>query len=85
MIADDFAFLSDLVESCSGLVLTNDKAYLIESRLLPLARKRNMKGLDELVRALRARRDEGLAREVTEAMTTNDSVFSRYQAVRSVP
>ena len=44
---------------------------------MPLARKRNMKGLDDLVRALRARRDEGLAREVTEAMTTNESFFFR--------
>ena len=73
----DFAFLSDLVKSRSGLVLTNDKVYLLESRLMPVARKRNMKGLEELVRALRARPDEGLARDVTEAMTTNESFFFR--------
>jgi chemotaxis protein methyltransferase CheR len=77
MKPDDFAFLSDLVKSRSGLVLTRDKAYLLESRLMPLARKRNMKGVDELVRVLRARRDEGLARDVTEAMTINESFFFR--------
>ena len=36
-----------------------------------------MKGVDELVRVLRARRDEGLARDVTEAMTINESFFFR--------
>ena len=77
MNPDDYAFLSDLVKSRSGLVLTNDKVYLLESRLMPVARKRNMKGLEELVRALRARPDEGLARDVTEAMTTNESFFFR--------
>lgn len=77
MKPDDFAFLSDIVKSRSGLVLTRDKAYLLESRLMLLARKRNMKGVDELVRVLRARRDEGLARDVTEAMTINESFFFR--------
>jgi chemotaxis protein methyltransferase CheR len=77
MKPDDFEFLCSLVKERSGLVLTKDKAYLLESRLMPVARKRGMKGLDDLVMALRTRREEALIRQVTEAMTTNESFFFR--------
>jgi len=39
MIDDDFDILSSLVRDRSGLVLARDKTYLLESRLLPVARK----------------------------------------------
>jgi len=77
MKPDDFQFLATLVKDRSGLVLTQDKAYLLESRLMPVARKRGMKGLEELVGSLRTRMDNGLADEITEAMTTNESFFFR--------
>jgi len=77
MKPDDFQFLAILVKERSGLVLTQDKAYLLESRLMPVARKRGMKGLEELVTSLRTRMDTALAEEITEAMTTNESFFFR--------
>ena len=75
---DDFDFMAKLLKDRSGLVITQDKGYLLESRLLPLARNRNLKGLEDIVARLRAR-DEALARDVTEAMTTNESFFFRDQ------
>ncbi len=77
MKVEDFDFLATLLKERSGLVLTRDKAYLLETRLMPVARQRNMKGLEELVDALRIDRDEELATLVTEAMTTNESLFFR--------
>ncbi len=77
MKPEDFKFLSQLVNKRSGLVLTEDKAYLLESRLMPVARKRGMKGLEDLISAIRSRNEEALLREVTEAMTTNESFFFR--------
>ena len=77
MTGDDFEFLCRLLKDRSGLILTRDKAYLLESRLLPVARKRNMKSLDELIAALRQRPDNDLIRVVVEAMTTNESFFFR--------
>lgn len=77
MKPDDFQFLATLVKDRSGLVLSQDKAYLLESRLMPVARKRGMKGLEELIVLLRARMDAALADEITEAMTTNESFFFR--------
>ena len=73
----DFEFLSQLVNKRSGLVLSMDKAYLLESRLMPVARKRGMKGLEDLISTIRASQEESLLREVTEAMTTNESFFFR--------
>jgi chemotaxis protein methyltransferase CheR len=78
MKPDDFDYLAKLVKDSSGLVLTKDKAYLLESRLMPVARKRGFKGLDELVGKLRMG-DRPLAEDVTEAMTTNESFFFRDQ------
>ncbi|MEO5372792.1 MAG: protein-glutamate O-methyltransferase [Alphaproteobacteria bacterium] len=76
MRPEDFDFVARLLKDRSGLVLTRDKAYLLESRLMPVARKRGLKGLDELVQGLR-QKDEALVREITEAMTTNESFFFR--------
>jgi len=73
----DFEFISTLIKSKSGLVLTPDKSYLLESRLMPVARKHGLKGLDDLINTLRTRKDEVLIVEVTEAMTTNESFFFR--------
>ncbi|SDH46484.1 CheR family methyltransferase [Roseospirillum parvum] len=76
MKPEDFDYLSKMLRDRSGLVLTKDKAYLLESRLMPVARKRGYKGLEDLVTQLR-NRDETLANDVTEAMTTNESFFFR--------
>jgi len=79
MKVEDFDMLCTLLKQRSGLVLTKDKAYLLESRLMPVARKWSLKGLDELAQAVRSRRDEALIRDITEAMTTNESSFFRDQ------
>jgi chemotaxis protein methyltransferase CheR len=77
MTVEDFEFLCRVLKERSGLVLTRDKIYLLESRLLPVARKRNMKSLDELTARLRGRPEAQLVRDVVEAMTTNESFFFR--------
>jgi chemotaxis protein methyltransferase CheR len=78
MTRDDLLYLADLVKARSGIVLTPEKAYLIESRLLPLARSRGLADLDTLVASLR-RNELGLADTVVDAMTTNESLFFRDQ------
>jgi chemotaxis protein methyltransferase CheR len=77
MTNEDFDLLCRMLKDRSGLVLSRDKAYLLESRLLPVARKRNMKSLDDLIALLRGRPDGELLRDVVEAMTTNESFFFR--------
>ncbi len=77
MKPQDFEFLSKLLKRRSGLMLNPDKVYLLESRLTPLARRMGMEGLDALIEELRRTGSETLTRDVTEAMTTNESFFFR--------
>ncbi len=79
MNVSDFEFIASLLKKRSGLSLTKEKAYLMESRLNPVARKWNFANFDELVKVIRAGNNEGLLVDVTEAMTTNESFFLRDQ------
>jgi len=73
----DYEYLRKLLKDRSGLVLSADKHYLVESRLLPLAHRFGIADLSELVRKLKGISSEPLATEVAEAMTTNESFFFR--------
>ncbi|QCI63505.1 CheR family methyltransferase [Phreatobacter stygius] len=73
----DYDYLRGFLKTRSGLMLSNDKQYLIESRLMPIARKEGLAGISEIVQKLKAPGSERLASKVTEAMTTNESFFFR--------
>jgi chemotaxis protein methyltransferase CheR len=75
----EYDFLRRSLKEQSGLVLSADKQYLVESRLLPIARKAGFVSLSALVAALR-RGDESLMMTVVEAMTTNETFFFRDKA-----
>jgi chemotaxis protein methyltransferase CheR len=72
----DYEFLRRLLKERSGLDLSADKQYLVESRLIPLARRAGLPGITELVQKLKAGA-EVLTAEVVEAMTTNETFFFR--------
>ena len=73
----DYDYLRRCLKERSGLVLSADKQYLVESRLLPVARKAGLTSLGDLVRALRLGHDDALMTAVVEAMMTNESFFFR--------
>ena len=73
----DYEFLRKLLKERSGLDLSADKQYLVESRLVPLARKAGLPGITELVVKMKAGFAEALTAEVVEAMTTNETFFFR--------
>lgn len=77
MSPQDYDFIRKLLKDRSGLVLGADKQYLVESRLLPVARKAGLANLAELSAALKARPTSPLSTTVVEAMTTNESFFFR--------
>src|SRR5205814_1702285 len=72
----DYEFLRKLLKERSGLDLSADKQYLVESRLIPLARRVGLSGISELVGKIKAGSDP-LTSEVVEAMTTNETFFFR--------
>jgi chemotaxis protein methyltransferase CheR len=73
----EFDYVSGMLKRESGLVLGRDKVYLLESRLVPIARQRGLPGLSELIKALMTGADATLAKIVVDAMTTNETFFFR--------
>ena len=72
-----FAFVSELVRQQAAIVIGPGKEYLVESRLLPLARDAGLDDVGSLVARLQTNPDERLRRQVVEAMTTNETSFFR--------
>ena len=76
MTPSDYEYLRKLLKERSGLDLSADKQYLVESRLLPLARKASLPGISELAAKMKSGAD-ALTADVVEAMTTNETFFFR--------
>jgi len=72
----EYDFMRKLLKERSGLDLSSDKQYLVESRLMPLARRAGLNDIAELVQKIKIGAD-ALTSEVVEAMTTNETFFFR--------
>jgi len=72
----DYEYLRKLLKDRSGLMLSADKQYLVESRLTPVIRKHSLTSLGALVAKIKGG-NEDLTVDVVEAMTTNESFFFR--------
>ena len=76
MTPSDYEYLRKLLKERSGLDLSADKQYLVESRLIPLARRVGLAGITELVAKIKGG-SAALTSDVVEAMTTNETFFFR--------
>jgi chemotaxis protein methyltransferase CheR len=76
----EFEFLRAFLKARSGLSLTPEKRYLVESRLGPVCRRFELDSLSELTAGLKTGRDTDLETAVVEAMTTNETFFFRDKA-----
>jgi chemotaxis protein methyltransferase CheR len=72
-----FTFVSDMVKQDAAIVVGPGKEYLVESRLLPIARAEGFGDVGALIARLQMTPDERLRRQVVEAMTTNETSFFR--------
>lgn len=75
-----FQLVGELVRRRAAIVLEPGKEYLVDARLAPLAKARKLEGADELVayyRTLDNVNADALAREIVEALTTNETSFFR--------
>ncbi len=77
LTAENLRFLCQAIYQDSGIVLDESKTYLLEARLLPLARKAGTATLDGLCGLLRATGGQQIRQQVVEAMTTNETLFFR--------
>ena len=72
-----FAALAELLKTRSGLVIGLDKTYLLETRLSPILKRAGAPDLNALADRVKRSPNDPLARDVVEAMTTNESFFFR--------
>ncbi|GAA2695844.1 MULTISPECIES: protein-glutamate O-methyltransferase CheR [Actinosynnema] len=86
--AQQFAFVADLVKREAAIVLAPGKEYLVESRLLPLARKSGHADTASLVQAVQSGKSPDLRQSLVEALTINETSWFRdqepYLALKSV-
>jgi chemotaxis protein methyltransferase CheR len=73
----DFQYLRQFLKLRCGCVVPNEKQYLVESRLLPLARRAGLSTMRDLVESLRLPNETALAEAVVEAITCRETSFFR--------
>lgn len=85
ILPENYKYLQDYVYEASGIVLAEDKHYLLDARLLGIAHEEGAKTLNDLCSLLKAH-DPRLRQKVVDAMTTNETYFMRetahYDALR---
>jgi chemotaxis protein methyltransferase CheR len=72
-----FEYARALLRQRSGQQLEDDKGYLVETRLAPLAHRLGLPSVEILLTRLAVRPDEALLAEVVELMTINETFFFR--------
>ena len=77
MQEQDFTFLAEFLKRESGLIITPEKMYLLESRLMPIAKANDLPSIEDLIAKLRSNSSAALSKEIVEAMTTNETSFFR--------
>jgi chemotaxis protein methyltransferase CheR len=82
---ENYRYLQEYVYRESGIVLEDDKHYLLQARLMPILKREHLAGLDEICARLRGGQPD-LRVQVVEAMTTNETLFFRdpaqYEALK---
>ena len=72
-----FDYVRELVLRESAIVLAPGKEYLVEARLLPIARKEGLADVVSLVDSVRSKPDPDRTRRIVEALTTNETSWFR--------
>jgi chemotaxis protein methyltransferase CheR len=84
---DAVSFVCTMVRDRSAIELEASKTYLIEARLLPLAKQHGFATTNDFVHGVRSQKKPDQERRLVEAMTTNETSFYRdihpFNALRS--
>lgn len=75
--ADELTVVSSFVHELTGIVLDHSKAYLVESRLGPLAEELGCQNYNDLIMKSRNDPHRVVENRVIDAITTNETFFFR--------
>ncbi len=88
MNSGSFEYIRGLLLRRAGIALEANKEYLVQARLAPLAKRRGLHSIDQLVGELQLPHNASLMDDVVDAMTTNETYFFRdtvpFEALRRV-
>ncbi|GIF06051.1 CheR family methyltransferase [Actinoplanes siamensis] len=73
----DFAFVSNMVRREASIVLAPGKEYLVEARLIPVARAIGAANVNEFLADLQRRPNPQFQRKIIDALTTNETSWFR--------
>lgn len=73
----EYAQFAQFLERQCGIVLGQNKLYLVRSRLMPLVRETNAPSLSALIKNVMANQQANLRAKVIDAMTTNETLWFR--------
>lgn len=73
----DFDQFRVFLEKACGILLGDNKQYLVASRLNKLMETQGIKSLGELVQRIQSQPRSGLREQVVDAMTTNETLWFR--------
>ncbi|QQZ34910.1 protein-glutamate O-methyltransferase CheR [Pseudomonas sp. SK2] len=73
----DFEQFRVFLEKACGILLGENKQYLVSSRLNKLMEQQGIKSLGELVQRIQTQPRGGLREQVVDAMTTNETLWFR--------
>ena len=77
-LSDDiYKQFSDFLEVQCGIVLGENKQYLVKSRLIPLMAEYSIDELSDLIHEAMSYRNRDLRAAVIDAMTTNETLWFR--------
>ena len=74
---EEYRAFQTFLEKACGIVLGDNKHYLVSSRLSKLLRQQDIGSLGELVKKLQSAGSIALRTQVIEAMTTNETLWFR--------
>lgn len=77
---ENYSLLQQFVYRSSGIVLGEDKEYLLEARLMPVARRAKLSTINDLCTLIRQGIRNDINQQIVDAMTTNETLFFRDNA-----
>jgi chemotaxis protein methyltransferase CheR len=77
LTVQEFTYVSDLVRRHSAIVLETGKEYLVEARLLPLAREAGIPTVSEYINRAQHRPAPDTQEKIVDALTTNETSWFR--------
>lgn len=74
---NDYQLFRDFLQDSCGILLGDNKEYLVNSRLKPVLAKHKIPDLNKLVTKLKLSSSHNLREQVIDAMTTNETLWFR--------